>query len=151
MVVDREEGLSGLVPLLHLKKLLEPQLVIEGARGFQVGDAEGDVSDPALVRRLRPTERSAGKTNQQPCQSHSVDIRIGFIIAPSSPLLDLALCSSSASLRLRGENAVYITGPIRQGTNSWWPIRSAQVRCPEATSSSRSKISRPTACTVRSR
>ena len=38
------------------------------------------------------------------------------------------------------------TGPMRQGTNSLCPRRSAQVRRPEATSSIRSKISRPTCC-----
>src|SRR5204863_9678971 len=38
----------------------------------------------------------------------------------------------------------YIMGPIRHGTNSLCPRRSAQVFLPEATSSSRSKISWPT-------
>ena len=56
MVVDFEERFGGPVPLLHLKELVEPQLVVEGARGREIRDAEGDVSDSALVRRLRPQE-----------------------------------------------------------------------------------------------
>ena len=42
----------------------------------------------------------------------------------------------------------YIIGPMRQGTNSLWPRRSAQVFCPDATCSIKSKISRPTCGTV---
>ena len=42
----------------------------------------------------------------------------------------------------------YKTGPIRHGTNSWWPSLSAQVFSPEATRKSMSKISRPTAWTL---
>ena len=42
----------------------------------------------------------------------------------------------------------YITGPIRHGTNSLCPSRSAQVRRPPATSTIRSKIRRPTSRTV---
>src|SRR5437870_4926009 len=41
----------------------------------------------------------------------------------------------------------YITGPIRQGTNSLWPKRSAQVFSPDATRISVSKISAPTSAT----
>src|SRR5687767_13323495 len=41
----------------------------------------------------------------------------------------------------------YITGPIRHGTNSLCPSRSAHVRSPDATRNSRSKISLPTSGT----
>jgi hypothetical protein len=44
----------------------------------------------------------------------------------------------------------YITGPIRHGTNSLCPSRSECVRRPLATSSTISKICRPTPCTVAS-
>ena len=44
----------------------------------------------------------------------------------------------------------YIIGPMRQGTNSLWPRRSLQVRSPDATRTSSSKISRPTPATVAS-
>ena len=43
-----------------------------------------------------------------------------------------------------------MTGPMRHGTNSWWPSSSASVRSPDATRSSFSKISRPTCSTVAS-
>jgi hypothetical protein len=39
--------------LLHFEELLEPQLVIEGPGGFQVGHPEGEMSDPALIGGLR--------------------------------------------------------------------------------------------------
>jgi hypothetical protein len=42
----------------------------------------------------------------------------------------------------------YNTGPMRHGTNSWWPRRSAQVFSPEATRNSIAKISRPTSWTL---
>src|SRR6185312_4279786 len=44
----------------------------------------------------------------------------------------------------------YITGPIRQGTNSLCPRRSLRVRSPEATRSTMSKISCPMPATVAS-
>src|ERR1039458_8273935 len=71
---------------------------------------------------------------------------------PISFQLDLegSAFASLPSTTPQAAASVYITGPMRQGTNSWWPICSAQVRRPDATSSSRSKISRPTVCTVAS-
>src|ERR1039457_5606628 len=64
-----------------------------------------------------------------------------WVFQPDRQFIGIEQCCSIQAFRNRprtatqvrkaGQASAYITGPIRQGTNSWWPICSAQVRRPD--------------------